>query len=80
MIVGVNGGYPNYDVSLLKAWLDAPVSKGVTAWWLNDLGISQVVVESYNLPQMEGGISYQMFTINAISDIPIQLKELMTNV
>lgn len=80
IITGVNGGYPNYDVSLLKAWLDAPVSKGVTAWWLNDLGISQVVVESYNLPQMEGGISYQMFTINAISDIPIQLKELMSNV
>ena len=80
MITGKNGVYPHQDVYYLKTWLDAPISKGVTAWWLNDLGISQVVVESYNLPQMEGGISYQMFTINAISDTPIQLKELMSNV
>jgi hypothetical protein len=80
MITGTNGGYPKAAVVNLKTWLDAPVSKGVTSWWLNDLGISQIVVESYDLPQMEGGISYQMFSITAISDVPIELKELMTNV
>lgn len=80
MLTGSNGGYPSATVANLKKWLDAPVSKGVTAWWLNDLGISQIVVESYSLPQMEGGISYQMFSISAISDVPIELKELMTNV
>ncbi|CAB4126192.1 hypothetical protein UFOVP153_56 [uncultured Caudovirales phage] len=80
IITGTNGVYPTGEVTRLKKWLDAPISKELTAWWLNQLGISQIVVESYNLPQMEGGISYQMFTINAISDMPIELKEIMTNV
>ena len=62
IIVGSNGGYPFDKVASLRRWLDAPVSKSITAWWLENLGISQIVVESYSIPQTEGGISYQMFS------------------
>lgn len=80
VITGSNGGYPFQKVASLKAWLDAPISKGITAWWLDNLGISQIVVESYSFPQTEGGISYQMFSIQAISDIPVELKIIQSNV
>ena len=80
IITGTNGAYPQAEVARLKAWLDAPISKGVTARWLDNLGITNLVVESYNFPQTEGGYSYQMFSINAISDAPIELKILMPNV
>jgi len=38
------------------------------------LNIDNIVVEDYSIPQVEGGYSYQMFTINAISDFPVELK------
>lgn len=74
MITGKNGVYPRDEVNRLKAWLDAPLSKGIVAWWLDNLGISDIVVESYNIPQTQGGYSYQFFTINAVSDIPVELN------
>ena len=74
IIVGNNGVYPYDNVAALKRWLDAPVSKSITAWWLENLGISQIVIESYSVPQTEGGISYQLFSFQAISDNPVELK------
>lgn len=74
IITGQNGVHPKDEVKRLKDWLDAPVSKSVTAWWLNNLGINQLVVDSYSLPQTEGGYSYQVFSINCISDLPIELR------
>jgi hypothetical protein len=80
MIFGSNGVYPRGEVNAVKAWLDAPVSKGITAWWLDNLGISQIVVESYSFPQVQGGYSYQMFSFSAISDNPVELKITQPNV
>lgn len=80
VITGGNGVYPINEVNALKKWLDAPVSKGVTARWLDNLGITQIVVESYSFPQVEGGYSYQMFSIQAISDTPVELKIIQSNV
>jgi hypothetical protein len=74
MITGKNGIYPRDEVARLKAWLDAPVSKGIVAWWLDNLGISNLVVEDYSFPQVEGGYSYQQFAINCISDAPVELR------
>jgi len=54
--------------------LDAPIALDITCPFLNQLGIQKAVVESYELPQNEGGISYQTFTINLISDIPVELR------
>jgi hypothetical protein len=80
IITGANGVYPYFDVQMLKTWLDAPTSKGITAWWLDLLNITQMVVESYSFPQAEGGYSYQMFSIQAISDNPVELKITQSNV
>lgn len=74
IITGRNGVYPKDEVNRLKKWLDAPVAKGIVAWWLDNLGISDIVIESYSIPQVQGGYSYQLFTINAISDAPVELK------
>ena len=74
IITGRNGVYPFAEVARLRRWLDAPVSKGIVARWLGNLNIDNIVVEDYSIPQVEGGYSYQMFTINAISDLPVELK------
>jgi len=69
-----NGVYPRNATKRLKAWLDAPVTKGVSSWWLNNLGITDLVVDSYSFPQVAGGASYQMFTIECSSDYPVELR------
>jgi hypothetical protein len=73
-INGKNGVYPKDEVARLKAWLDAPVSKGIVAWWLDNVGISNLVVDAYSFPQEEGGYSYQKFAINCSSDAPVELR------
>lgn len=73
-LTGKNGVYPREEVKRLKDWLDAPVAKGIVSWWLDNLGISDICIESYSIPQVQGGYSYQMFSINAISDLPVELK------
>lgn len=74
IITGKNGVYPKNEVIRLKEWLDAPVAKGVTAWWLNNLGVNNIVIESYSIPQTRGGYSYQVFSFNAVSDTPVELR------
>jgi len=74
IITGKNGVHPKDTVKLLKQWLDAPVSKGVISWWLNNMGVTNLTVESYSFPQIAGGYSYQTFVINAISDAPVELR------
>lgn len=74
IITGKNGVHPKDTVKLLKQWLDAPVSKGVVSWWLNNMGVSSMTVESYSFPQIAGGYSYQTFVINAVSDAPVELR------
>jgi len=74
VITGGNGNYPRDEVARLKAWLDAPVAKNIVAWWLQNLGIHNAVVDSYSIPQTLGGYSYQAFTINMVSDTPVELR------
>jgi hypothetical protein len=73
VITGANGVYPQNEVNLLNQWRKAPISKGAVCGFLQNLGISNLVVESFNLPQILGGYSYQTFTMNCISDIPVEL-------
>jgi len=73
-ITNANGVEPVSDRLNLKAMLDAPIALDITCPFLNQLGIQKAVVESYDLPQNEGGVSYQTFTINLISDIPVELR------
>ena len=74
IITGKNGVYPRSQVNELKKWLDAPVSKGVLSWWLQNLGINNMVVNSFSIPQVQGGYSYQMFSFSASSDAPVELR------
>lgn len=80
IITGNNGVYPRDEVQRLKRWLDAPVAKEIIAWWMGNLGIDSLVIENYEIPQVQGGYSYQMFTIDAVSDLPVQLKITSGNV
>jgi len=73
IIVGTNGVYPAFDVDQLNQWRRAPVPKGIVSRFLQNLGIDNVVVEDCSLPQIAGGYSYQTFTINCISDLPVEL-------
>lgn len=74
IITGKNGVYPKEDVNRLRQWLQAPVAKEVTSWWLNDLGVTNIVVTDFQIPQTRGGYSYQIFSFSAISDVPVELK------
>jgi hypothetical protein len=73
IIVGSNGQRPMTQILALKKMLDAPISIPVVSSFLNNLGIYNVVIEDYTLPQEAGGWSKQDFTINAISDSPVEL-------
>jgi hypothetical protein len=56
------------DVELLKVIMDYSGSIKITSKHLQNLGINNLIIASYGIPQNEGGITTQYFTINAISD------------
>lgn len=68
------GQYPLDAVKNLKRMLDAPIPLAIASWWLQNLDIDTIVVEDYDLPQTAGEYSTQYFTINCLSDSPIELK------
>lgn len=74
VICGTNGVYPAEFVAQLNDWRRAPVAKSVTSRFLQNLLIDNLVVESCDIPQVAGGYSYQTFTINCVSDLPVELK------
>jgi len=73
-ITAASGSTPDTDVIDLKKMLDAPVPIDVVCPWLQNLGITNLVVMSYELPQDAGGEAYQTFSINCKSDTPIELR------
>jgi hypothetical protein len=73
-ITSDNGIEPIDEVIDLKQLLDAPIPLDIICPFLNRMGIQYAVVESYELPQQAGGISYQTFNINLISDIPTEIR------
>lgn len=77
IINGLNGVYPSYAVDDLIQYLIQPKELEIICPFLNELfGITYIVVENYSFPQNEGGYSYQVFEINAISEIPFTFKTL----
>ena len=77
-IVGrLNGAYgvnPKSETKTLKTILDAGQPLAITNWWLQNLGINNIVVVNYNFAQTEGEYSTQYFTINAISDNVVEAR------
>ena len=74
VITGDNGVYPMDDVNYLADMLSLPIALKINSDLLATFGIFQVVVESYHIPQVEGGQSQQSFEINCISDQPVELQ------
>lgn len=74
IIAGENGQYPENQALALQRMCEAPVAIPVVSRFLNGLGIYNIVVEDYSMPQVAGGISKQEFTINSISDEPLELQ------
>ena len=73
IITGKNGHYPIDEVAILKDVIKSPVPIPVMCRFLQNLDIHSVVFEDRNLEQEEGGYSYQVFSLNAISDTPQEL-------
>ena len=74
IISGQNGQYPEAEALALQRIADAPVAIPVVSRFLNALEIFNIVVEDYSMPQTAGGISKQDFTLNCISDDPLELQ------
>jgi hypothetical protein len=73
-ITGDNGIEPVQQVIDLNKVIDAPISLDIICPYLNQKGIQKLVILDSTLPQDPGGISYQTFNINAISEIPTELR------
>ncbi len=73
-ITGANGVTPINEILDLKAMLDAPIPISIVCPFLNQLGIHEVIIEAYTLPQESGGISYQTYNISASSHTPTILR------
>lgn len=74
IVSGENGQYPETETLALQRIAEAPVAIPVVSRYLNGLGIYNIVVQDYSMPQTAGGISKQEFTINGLSDEPLELQ------
>jgi hypothetical protein len=75
VITGANGHYPKDEVRNLNKIISAPIAIVVTSWYLQNLNIHNLVINSGSeISQDEGGYSYQQFSIPAVSDFPVELK------
>jgi hypothetical protein len=73
VVTGGNGHYPGEQVAELLKVIQAPVTIPVYSRHLQYMGIDSVVFEDRSFEQEEGSYSYQVFSLNAISDIPHEL-------
>ena len=75
-IVNETGGdaYPRDDVQRLIELLKVPEALQFTAEFLDLLGSFDLVVTGYDIPQTQGQRNLQLFTINCLSDNPIELQ------
>lgn len=73
MITGPNGVYPFQEVAALHEILKAPITIPVVSAYLQLFDIFSLVITDYSFEQEPGGYSKQTFTINAISDKPVEL-------
>lgn len=73
VIAGTNGSYPFQEVAELHKILTAPITIPVVSAYLQLFDIFNLVITDYTFDQEMGGYSKQTFTINAISDKPVEL-------
>ena len=74
VITGKNGQRPKDIIQQFIQLIKAPVNVPVVSDYLNnEMGVWSVVFDERSFEQEEGGYSYQGFSVNAISDAPIEL-------
>jgi hypothetical protein len=75
LIVSDNANeYPKEDVRKLVEILRVQDNLEIASRYLEEtFDITNIVIESYSLPQTEGYLNVQAFEINAVSDDPIEL-------
>jgi hypothetical protein len=73
-LTGNYGQSPRTDFINLTNLLKSNRNLAVACPYLTDLGISEIIVTSFDLPQNVGEFSTQYFTINAISDFSPELS------
>lgn len=74
VITGTNGHYPIDELNQLLQVIKAPIAIKVISTYLQAIGIYSIVFEDRQLHQEAGSYSYQQFTLNAISDMPQELR------
>jgi hypothetical protein len=74
ILVGNNMERPEDQLSELEDILNSVIPIQVTCKYLNQLGITDLIIESSELPQQEGGYAYQQFSINCYEFIPQELR------
>lgn len=72
VITGGNGEYPSVEVSDFIKVLKAGVPIKVTANYLTQFDISDVVVSDFSFPQTEGSNSMQVFNCTLLSDNTVE--------
>jgi hypothetical protein len=73
IITGTNGTFPFQEVAALHKILRAPITIPVVSAYLQLFDIFNLVISDYAFDQEPGGYSKQNFTINSISDKPVEL-------
>ena len=68
IIQGQNGVYPIGELNKLVEIIQAKASLSIQSDYLQSLGIFNLVIESYSLPQDMGSQSQQVFELNCLSD------------
>jgi hypothetical protein len=73
ILTGPNGIFPVEDMVDLRNIFKAPVTIPVVSRYLQMLEIFSIVVQDFTFDQEPGGYSKQNFTLNCISDVPVEL-------
>ncbi len=73
ILTGGNGHYPTDEVAALKEVCKAPIPLVVVSRYLQNLDIYNIVIKDYDFEQTAGGYSQQNFSLNCLSDVPVEI-------
>lgn len=74
ILASKDGSYPLREVKILNQYIKAPVQIPVTHELLYELGIYEIVIESFTLPARPGFENLQAFELQCLSDYPVELE------
>ena len=74
MITGGNTIRPVQDIATFNNIVNAKAPIAVNSNMLTPMGVYNIVITRCTYPSKEGSYSYQLFSLSALSDFPIELK------